>query len=157
MWKNFFLTGLLVISVEDPIDVYVSQELIEVNAQEEVTGFAFNFESRNDNVVGISLEHASTGVLFLYLDWRHVDYFVFIKGIQRVLAWIEFENCYLAVSKSLLEWVREILSINWESPTSLCHREHDFGILDRTYEELWVGGISFKILFDVFFWESTGI
>jgi hypothetical protein len=117
--KNFFFAGLLVIGVEDPLDVYVSEELIEVNAQEEVAGFAFNFERRNDNVVGIGLEHASTRVLFFYLDGRHVDYFVFIKGIERVLALIEFENCYLTVSKSLLEWVCEILSIDWESATSL--------------------------------------
>ena len=98
MGKDFFFASLLVVGMEDPLDVHVSEELIEVNAQEEVTSFAFDFERRNDDIVRIGLQHATTRVLLLYLDGRHVDYFVFIKRIERVLAVVKLENRNLAVT-----------------------------------------------------------
>jgi len=67
--------------MEDPLDVYVSEELIEVNAQEEVTSFALDFQSRNDNVVASSFQLASTGVLFFYLDGRVVVELVFVESV----------------------------------------------------------------------------
>lgn len=107
--------------MEDPLDINISEELIEVNAQEEVTSFAFDFQSRYDNVAASGLQLASTGVLFFYLDGRVVDYLVFVESVERFLAFIEFENCNMTVSESLLEWVGEIVSIDRKSTTGLCH------------------------------------